>query len=212
MYLQFLTKTRFLCKLIIENLNYIGNVLCVLHSKNWAFGQIYCMSSFIPLFLNCHTRIHYFYRTIKRERSRKATSLLIRCMYQETKPCFVSMRTVLHLSTYLTPTECGRWSVTSNCWETGSQFDSHSLCQDVCTCIPVCGTHFDQYSPYPVLLRTECVPRNSNDIRTYFRGKDGFPSTYICIWMMQYTSKQVYRKFNSFLYTEENLKFQIEYF
>lgn len=64
---------------------------------------------------SCRTRIHYFYRTIKRERSRKATSLLIRCMYQETKPCFVSMRTVLHLSTYLTPTECGRWSVTSNC-------------------------------------------------------------------------------------------------
>lgn len=30
-----------------------------------------------PIFLNCHTRIHYFYRTIKRERSRKATSLLI---------------------------------------------------------------------------------------------------------------------------------------
>lgn len=68
-----------------------------------------------PTILNCHTRIHYFYRTIKRERSRKATSLLIRCMYQETKPCFVSMRTVLHLSTYLTPTECGRRSVTSNC-------------------------------------------------------------------------------------------------
>lgn len=88
----------------MENLNYIGNVLCVLHSKNWAFGQIDwpCSS-------------HYFYRTIKRERSRKATSLLIRCMYQETKACFVSMRTVLHLSTYLTPTECGRRSVTSNC-------------------------------------------------------------------------------------------------
>lgn len=63
--------------------------------------------------LNCSS--HYFYRTIKRERSRKATSLLIRCVYQETKPCFVSMRTVLYLSTYLTPTECGRRSVTSNC-------------------------------------------------------------------------------------------------
>lgn len=99
----------------MENLNYIGNVLCVLHSKNWAFGQIEWLTSFIPLFLNCHTRIYYFYRTIKRERSRKATSLLIRCMNQETKPCFVSMRTVLHLSTYLTPTECGRRSVTSNC-------------------------------------------------------------------------------------------------